>query len=240
MALYRAEVLQIEVPYGEAINRLAALEDADLIARLPAYMLRFHHTLTQRSWQPDEPENESLASELRAQARADISAAYFGETDYCADERLAYASTRPYPTLIFLSEFDPDDDEADHCESSNPVIRLTALGICKGPPAEPLDLPIIDRLTEPLYPPGVRHVVLDMDTTITARPPLRRAVTAPLRQATTISGNYDYPVHGYTTGTTGIWESSRPNAEEAAAWLAANSDRLMREPAPDDDERGEF
>lgn len=143
MAQYEAIILRLEITHGAAINRLVAMSDDDLISRLPQWMLEDHPRLTPRSWRPDEPEHEALATELRAQARADLLTAYFGDGDYCADERLAYARTRPHPTLIYLADFEPDDDEPDECGSTNPVVRLRALDITTAPPAETTPEPIV-------------------------------------------------------------------------------------------------
>lgn len=138
MPRYQAEILRIEITHGAAVNRLVAMSDDDLIESLPDWMLDGHPRLTHRSWRPDEPEYETLASELRAQARADLNTAYFGDQDYCADEYLAYARTMPYPTLVFLGDFDPDDDEREvgGYENTNPVVRLRSLGITTATLAE--------------------------------------------------------------------------------------------------------
>lgn len=135
MAQYEANILRLEITHGAAVNRLVAMSDDDLILSLPQWMLEQHPRLTPRSWRPDEPEYEALATELRTQARADLNTAYFGDTDYCADERLAYARTSPHPTLIYLGDFELDEDEPDEYESTNPVVRLRSLGITTAPPA---------------------------------------------------------------------------------------------------------
>lgn len=188
MGQFKAEIFPTEVSFAEADERLSMMPDEELVRRLRPNMFYGHRRLNTRSWRPAEPEHESLTSELRAQARADLNTAYFGDTDYICDHHVAHAQTRPHPTLIFLSDLEgrnEDDEDDDEFEMTNPVVRLRALGICA---ANYVDFPVPET-TPPLPVSGVQ-----VDGRFTT-------------QAARSLGDVIWP----TTTTTGSWNNTHAN-----------------------------